>query len=134
MEYSGQSDTIKLTLNPRGLTYHSFGSDKIYDGKTSVNKPGVALDDNQIFATDTSFGEDDVDLNQTEGLTYKLDSAEVGPGRKVQVEGTPKLVGADAGFYIPTGMTEGEVEILPAGFTVKVQTITPTVGDRKSVV
>lgn len=128
MEYSGQSDTIKLTLNPRGLTYHSFGSDKIYDGKTSVNKPGVALDDNQIFATETSFGEDDVDLNQTEGLTYKLDSAEVGPGRKVQVEGTPKLVGADAGFYIPTEMTEGEVEILPAGFTVKVQTITPTVG------
>lgn len=128
MEYSGQSDTIKLTLNPRGLTYHSFGSNKIYDGNTSVNKPGVALDDNQIFATDTNFGEDDVDLNQTEGLTYKLDSAEVGPGRKVQVEGTPKLVGADAGFYIPTGMTEGEVEILPAGFTVKVQTITPTVG------
>ena len=72
MEYSGQSDTIKLTLNPRGLTYHSFGSDKIYDGKTSVNKPGVALDDNQIFATDTIFGEDDVNLNQTEGLTLSL--------------------------------------------------------------
>ena len=129
MRYMGKEDTIKLKLNPRGLTYHTFGDDKAYDGTTNVVNPGVALDENQIFATDISLGADTVGLDQKTGLTYTLSDSSVGTGRKVMLTGTPKLTGDHAGFYTLTGKTEGEVEILPAGFTVKVNTITPDVGN-----